>query len=72
MSNTKYTAKERQEYMRRLAAIEVLIPENYSETINTNTGISRHIIRNARQCRTINWRVLKALESLCQPKKAKI
>ena len=66
MSNPKYTLEQKQDFRRRLLLIEDAIPANYSAHLHNQLGISRDIIRNVRQGKTINFLVLQALESLCQ------
>jgi hypothetical protein len=66
MSNQKYTGEQRQEFRERLAAIELMIPGNYSEIISEKMNVSKDIVRNVRHGKTINFPVLEALEDLCE------
>ncbi len=66
MSNPKYTEQQKQDFCRRLRLIEDAIPANYSAVLHAQLGISKDIIRNVRQGKTINFTVLEALESLCR------
>ena len=66
MSNPKYTEEQKQDYYRRLHLIEEVIPANYSAVLHGQLGLSKDIIRNVRQGKTISFPILEALESLCQ------
>ena len=66
MSNPKYTEEQKQDYYRRLHLIEEVIPANYSTVLHGQLGLSKDIIRNVRQGKTINFTILEALESLCR------
>jgi len=66
MSNPKYTEEQKQDYFRRLLLIEESIPANYSTVLHERLGISKDILRNVRQGKTISFTILEALESLCQ------
>jgi hypothetical protein len=66
MSNQKHTPEERKGYKERLAAIEMMIPANYSKVISEREGVSKDVVRNVRHGRTINDKVLQALEELCE------
>jgi hypothetical protein len=66
MSNQKYTPEQRQEFRQRLAAIELIMPDNYSEIVSEKIQVSKDIVRNVRHGKTINFPVLEALETLCE------
>lgn len=65
MSNQKYSDEQRKDFYERLAAIQMRMPENYSEIIHEREKVGKDIIRNVRHGKTINFTILAALENLC-------
>lgn len=64
MANQKHAPEKRADFKRRIAEIEMRIPANYSQKIHAQTGVSKDIIRNVRHGKTINFKILRALEKL--------
>jgi hypothetical protein len=72
MSNQKYTLEQKKDFYERLAAVTTGLPANYSTIIHERTKESKHVIRNVRLAKTINFTILEAFEALCQEESEKV
>lgn len=66
MSNPKYTTEQKVDHRRRLANIEEKgLPVLYATTVSKKLGVTKDIVNNVRNGKTVNFAVLEALERLC-------